>query len=86
MAPTRPGTPGAVFWTDQYAAKLQIAGLTTGHDRCETDGIRPPAASRCAATKAAGCSASSRSTRPTTSRHAGSLRRWVPAAAAAAAV
>ncbi|MDX3641169.1 NAD(P)/FAD-dependent oxidoreductase [Streptomyces sp. MB09-02B] len=26
------------FWTDQYAAKLQIAGLTTGHDRCETDG------------------------------------------------
>ena len=31
---------GAVpwFWTDQYADKLQIAGITTGHDRVELDG------------------------------------------------
>ncbi len=26
------------FWSDQYADKLQIAGITTGHDRVEIDG------------------------------------------------
>jgi len=34
--PLAPETPW--FWSDQYDVKLQIAGLSQGHDRTETDG------------------------------------------------
>ena len=66
------------FWSEQGPLRLQIAGLTTGHDQTVVRGNLETANSLCSATRPAHCSASSRSTgRPTTPMPAAC---WLPAA------